>query len=187
MRTAVCVTGLLLTSTMATAQVRECKGIKFPEHVAVRGTDLALNGLGLQRATFLRVDVYVAALYTTTVSQDPDALINTDAPQELIVHFLRSVSVEDVRKEWTRDFTHVAPDRPVSLMQRVATLNTWLSDVKRDERLTFIRHPGEGIQVIVDGVVKGTIPPGVVAMGNPARPLMRIGAGRSAAAAKVGA
>jgi hypothetical protein len=85
-------------------------------------------------------------------------LINSDGRQELIVHFLHGVGVEEVRKEWTRDFVHVVPDRPISLMQRVATLNTWLSHVKSGERLAFIRQPSEGIQVIVGGVVKGTIP-----------------------------
>ena len=157
MRTASAISALLLSLTMAVAQGKECKGVNFPDHVEVAGSDLSLNGLGLQKATFLRADVYVGALYVTATSGDPNALINSDGPQKLILHFLRSVSVEDVRKEWTRDFVHVAPDRPVSLMQRVAMLNTWLSDVKGGERLAFIRQPGEGIQVTVGGVVKGTI------------------------------
>jgi hypothetical protein len=149
---------LLLTLTVAVAHGKECKGVDFPDHVEVGVSYLTLNGLGLQKATFLRVDVYVAALYVTATSSEPNALINLDGPQELIVHFLRNVGVEDVRRQWSRDFAHVAPDRPISLMQRVAMLNAWLSDVNRDERLTFIRQPGEGIQVIVSGVVKGTIP-----------------------------
>jgi hypothetical protein len=158
MRTASAIAGLLLTLAMATAQSKECKGVNFADQVEVGGTNLTLNGLGVQKATFLKVDVYVAALYVTAPSRDPNPLIDSDAPQELILHFLRNVNVGDVRKEWTRDFQHVAPDRPLSLMQRVATLNMWLSDVKGNEQLTFIRQPREGLQVIVDGVVKGTIP-----------------------------
>jgi chalcone isomerase-like protein len=157
-RTASVINCLLLILIAAAAQGKECEGVDFPDHVEVAGTSLTLNGLGLQKATFFRVDVYVAALYVAATSGDPNSLINSDRPQELIVHFLRGVGVEDLRKEWSRDFMHVAPDRPISLMKRVATLNTWLSDVKRDERLTFIRQPGEGIQVIVNGVIKGTIP-----------------------------
>jgi hypothetical protein len=157
-RTAWVINCLLLTLIAAAVQGKECEGVDFPDHVEVGGTSLTLNGLGLQKATFFRVDVYVAALYVTATSSDPNSLINSDRPQELIVHFLRGVGVEDLRKEWSRDFMHVAPDRPISLMKRVATLNAWLSDVKRDERLTFIRQPGEGIQVIVNGVTKGTIP-----------------------------
>jgi len=157
-RTLSAINGLLLTLTMAVAHGKECKSVNFPDHVQVGGSDLTLNGLGLQKATFFRVDVYVAALYVAATSSDPNSLINSDGPQELIVHFLRSVGVEDVRRQFSRDFAHVVPDRPISLMQRVATLNSWLSDVKRNERLTFIRQPGAGVQVIVNGVVKGTIP-----------------------------
>ena len=46
---------------------------------------------------------------------------------------------------------------------------------------------GRGSVIGAGSVVKGTIPPGVVAMGNPARPLTRIGARRSAAASAAGA
>ena len=158
MRTASAITGLLLSLMMEAAQGKACKGINFPDQIEVGGADLTLNGLGVQKATFLKVDVYVGALYVTATSRDPNPLIDSDAPQELVLHFLRNVKVEDVRKEWTRDFVHVAPDRPISLMQRVATLNTWLSDVKANGRLTFIRQPREGIQVIVNGFVKGIIP-----------------------------
>jgi Chalcone isomerase-like len=158
MRTASVITALLLSLVVDTAQAKECKGVNFPDQVEVGGADLTLNGLGVQKATFLKVDVYVAALYVTATSRDPNPLINSDAPQELILHFLRSVDVVDVRKEWTRDFVHVAPDRPISLMQRVATMNTWLSDMSSNEQLAFIRQPGAGIEVIVNGVIKGTIP-----------------------------
>jgi hypothetical protein len=158
MRTASAIAGFVLMLSTTTAPAKVCKGIDFPEHAVVEGTDLTLNGIGLHKATFLRVDVYVGALYVAATSRDADALIDSVSPQELILHFLRSVDVRDVRDQWTKDFVHVVPDRPVSLMRRVATLNTWLSDMKSDQRLTFIRRPGEGLEVIVGGVLKGTIP-----------------------------
>ena len=156
--TASAITGLVLTLSTRTVLAQECKGINFPDHTVVEGTDLTLNGIGLHKATFLRVAVYVGALYVGSTSRDPDTLINSDRPQELVLHFLRSVKAKDVRDQWTKDFVHVVPDRPASLMQRVATLNSWLSDVKSDQRLTFVRQPGEGIKVVVGGVVKGTVP-----------------------------
>jgi hypothetical protein len=150
--------GFALTLSTATAAAKDCRGINFPDHAVVEGTDLTLNGVGLHKATFLRVDVYVGALYVTATSRDPSTLINSDRPQELIVQFVRNVSVNDIRDQWTKDFTHVVPDRPASLMQRVATLNTWLTDMKTGQRMTFVRQPGEGIKVVVGGVLKGTIP-----------------------------
>jgi hypothetical protein len=158
MKTASAMTGMLLTLAMAAAQGKECKGVNFPDHIQVGGTDLTLNGLGMRKATFLRVNVYVGALYVSAASRDPNALIASDGPQELILHFVRSVGVDDLRKAWTEGFERVARDQSVSLLQRVATLNTWMSDVKSGERLTFIRQPHEGIQVIVNGIAKGTIP-----------------------------
>jgi Chalcone isomerase-like len=158
MRRASAIVGFVLALSATTVPAKECKGTNFPDHDDVEGTDLTLNGVGLHKATFLRVDVYVGALYVAAASRDPSTLINSDRPQELILHFLRSVSVSVLRDQWTKDFVHVVPDRPASLMQRVATLNSWLSDVKRGQRLIFIRQPHEGIKLIVDGVAKGTIP-----------------------------
>ncbi len=152
------VAGFLWALCATAAVAKDCRGVHFPDHAFVEGSDLKLNGVGLQKATFLRVDVYLGALYVAATSRDPDALINSDRRQELILHFLRSVNVRDVRDQWTKDFVHVVPDRPASLMQRVAMLDTWLSDMKSDERLTFVREPGEGIKVVVGGVLKGTVP-----------------------------
>jgi len=150
--------GFVLTLSATTALAKNCKGISFADHAFVEGTDLTLNGVGLHKATFLKVDVYLGALYVVATSRDPDTLINSDGPQELIIYFLRSVNVKLVRDQWTKDFVHVVPDRPASLMRRVATLNTWLSDMKSDQRLTFVRQPGEGLEVVVGGVLKGTVP-----------------------------
>jgi hypothetical protein len=158
MKTASAIAGFLLTLCTTTVPSKDCKGINFPDHAVVEGTDLTLNGIGLQKATFLRVDVYVGALYVAETSRDPNALIDSGSPQELILHFLRSVNVREVRDQWTKDFVHVVPDRPASLMQRVATLNTWLSDMKRGQRLTFVRQSGEGLKVVIGGVLKGTVP-----------------------------
>ena len=158
MRKASAIAGFVLTLSATTALAMDCKGINFPDHAFVEGTDLTLNGVGLHKATFLRVDVYVGALYVAATSRDPNTLLNSDRPQELILHFLRNVNVKDVRDQWTKDFVHVVPDRPASLMRRVATLNTWLSDMKSGQRLTFVRQPGEGIKVVIGGVLKGTVP-----------------------------
>src|SRR5262245_6919743 len=41
----------------------ECLAVKVPDSVKTGGADLVLNGLGIRKATFLEVKVYVAALY----------------------------------------------------------------------------------------------------------------------------
>jgi hypothetical protein len=150
--------GLLIVAMLGTAHARECKGIAFPEHLQVSGSDLTLNGLGMRQATFLKVNVYVAALYVAHPSHDPQPLIDPGTPAELILHFVRKVGVGDLRDAWKEGFEKVATDQVSALEARIATLNGWMSKMETGQRLTFTRLPGTGIQVDVNGVVKGTIP-----------------------------
>ena len=41
----------------------ECLKVKVPDSVKAGNTDLVLNGLGIRKATFVKVKVYVAGLY----------------------------------------------------------------------------------------------------------------------------
>jgi long-chain acyl-CoA synthetase len=157
MRHTVFLASLVLLSAFGAADARECKGITFPDHVQVKGTELTLNGLGMRKATILKVNVYVAALYVTHASRDPQPLIDPTTPAELTLHFVRNVGVGDLRNAWKEGFERVAKDQMPALAARVAMLNNWMSDVKTGQRLDFVRLPETGIQVSVNGVPKGTI------------------------------
>jgi hypothetical protein len=148
---------LLLASGVGLAQTRQCKGVDFPEHVQVNGTELTLNGLGIRKATILKVSVYVGALYVPNPTKDAQALIDPSSPAELILHFVRNVGVGDLRNAWSEGFERAAKDQLTLLNARIAMLNSWMSDIKTGQRLVFVRKPGTGVQVSVNGVVKGTI------------------------------
>jgi hypothetical protein len=152
------VTGLFLTLLLATAaadaQEATCRDISFPRHVQVNGSDLTLNGLGVRKATFLKVNVYVAAYYVGLPGHDPKPLIEADGPQQLTLQFVRNVGVDDLRKAFVEGFERV----PASgLGERVARLNGWMTDMKTGQRLTFVRLPHAGVQITVNGVQKGVI------------------------------
>ena len=57
--------------------------------LSVEGNTLVLNGAGL-RSKFV-IDVYVAALYVSTPSQDATALINSQSPRRMRLHLLRTI------------------------------------------------------------------------------------------------
>lgn len=139
------------------AHGKECKGASFPDQAQVNGGNLLLNGLGLRQATMFKVNVYVAALYVAKKSSDPNALLGSSTPSELILHFVRDVDAKDLRKGWSEGFEKNAKNQLPALADRIAMLNGWMADVKSGERLTFIHKPGTGLQVDVNGVVKGTI------------------------------
>jgi len=150
---------LVLAAALGTglAQAKECKGVNFPDKAQVEGSSLTLNGLGLRQATAFKVNVYVAALYVAKAAADPTALLGSNVPSELILQFVRNVGADDLRKGWSEGFEKNSKDQLPALKERIATLNSWMGDVKTGERLTFVRKPGAGLQVDVNGVVKGTI------------------------------
>jgi chalcone isomerase-like protein len=142
---------------MGIAHGKECKGVNFPDQAQVGGGNLALNGLGLRQATAFKVNVYVAALYVAKTSSDANALLGSNTPRELILQFVRNVGADDLRKGWNEGFEKNAKDQLPALKERIAMLNGWMADVKTGERLTFIHKPGTGLQVDVNGAVKGAI------------------------------
>ena len=142
---------------MGLAQGKECKGVNFPDQAQVDGSNLTLNGLGLRQATALKINVYVAALYVAKTSTDSKALLGANTPSELILQFVRNVGADDLRKGWSEGFEKNSNDQLPALKERIAMLNGWMADVKTGERLTFIHKPGTGLQVDMNGTVKGTI------------------------------
>jgi hypothetical protein len=147
----------LLACTAGVAYGAECKGVEFPQHMRLDGRDLTLNGLGIRKATFLKVNVYVAALYVTKPSHDAQALVESTGPDQLTLHFVRNVGVDDLRKAWVEGFARNSEAQVPALKVRISELNGWMSDVKAGQRLTFTRRPGAGVQVDVNGTTKGVI------------------------------
>ena len=79
----------LAAAMSGAAQARECKGVAFPDHLQVGGNDLTLNGLGMRKATFLKVNVYVTSVdmfpavnevYRRFFPKDPPARIFINVP-----------------------------------------------------------------------------------------------------------
>ena len=139
------------------AHGKECKGVNFPDQVQVDGSSLTLNGLGLRQATAFKVNVYVAALYVAKTSADANALLGSNMPSELVLQFVRDVGANDLRKGWDEGFAENSSAQLPALKERIAMLNGWMADMKSGQRLAFIHKPGAGVQVDVNGTVKGTI------------------------------
>jgi chalcone isomerase-like protein len=135
---------------------KECRGIDFPERVQVAGQDLALNGLGVRKATFLKVNVYVAALYVSHPAREGKSLIGSTDPQQLTLQFVRNVSKDQLTDAWREGFEKVAKEQMAALNQRIERLNSWMTDVKTGQRLTFTRT-SNSIDVNVNGADKGSI------------------------------
>jgi hypothetical protein len=141
------------------AQGKECTGVEFPEHVDVHGTSLTLNGLGLRTATIFGLHVYVAAIYVVKPTSDPHAILDSTAPIQLTLHFVRALSAGTLRDAWSEGFAKEgSPQQMAPLQERLARLQSWMTDVKPGQRMTFTRVPEEGLMFAIDGTSKGTLP-----------------------------
>lgn len=157
MKSAPVLLGVLLTGLLGVSEAKSCHGVEFPERQEVNGISLMLNGLGMRKATFLKVNVYVAALYVTHPSRDPGPLLDPRSAALLTLRFVRNVGVDDLRKAWGEGFEKTAKQQLPVLYDRIATLSGWMSDMKTGQALTFTRVPGTGIQVNVAGTNRGVI------------------------------
>jgi hypothetical protein len=149
--------GVVAMAGAGVAHGRECAGVVFPDRQQIQGDTLVLNGLGLRQATFMKVDVYVAALYTARAASDPAAILGSSTPKQLVLHFVRDVGVDDLNEAWNEGFSANAKTQLPALETRVTTLESWMADMNTGERLSFTYEPGAGIEVDVGGDSKGTI------------------------------
>lgn len=153
-----CLLACLATAfCVGAAHGKECKGASFPDQVQSEAGALKLNGLGLRQATILKVNVYVAALYVPQTSTDANAIIKSNAPKELVLHFVRDVGRTDLSKGWDEGFENNAKSQLPALKERIETFKGLMADMKTGQRLRFVSKPGAGVQVDVNGTVKGTI------------------------------
>jgi chalcone isomerase-like protein len=157
MKCAPAVASLIMALSATEAHGKQCEGIFFPNHAQVHGALLTLNGLGLRTASVFRVGVYVAALYLTEPSSDPHRILQSNTPSELVLRFIRRVGAHEIRKSWEQGFARNFPGHPPALEEGLAQLNGWVTDVRPGQRMTFIRIPGTGMQVDINGTVKGMI------------------------------
>ena len=91
----------------------------------------------MRQATLFKVNVYVAALYITRPAADPNALLGTAAPYQLILHFVRNVDASDISKGWVEGFARNAQTQAPGVQERISMLTRWMTDIKSGQRLSF--------------------------------------------------
>ena len=139
------------------ASAATCRDIQFPDSAKVSGTSLVLNGLGIRKATLLRIKVYVAGLYLPKKAADAAAILAANGRWQLVLHFVRDVDASDIRDAFHDGFEKAAGDTLASLEKRIAALNAQVVDLKSGQSLTFTRDPAIGVTVDVNGKGGSTI------------------------------
>ena len=130
--------------------------VKMPDTVTVAGKTLRLNGMGIREATIFAIDVYVAGLYLPEKSQDARKIMDADVPKKLVLTFVRGVDSDDITDAFSDSFKRnkFGPD----IQAQLKKLNSWVTEMKDGQTMSFTYEPGKGLTVVIEGKVKGTIP-----------------------------
>lgn len=122
--------------------------INFDDTTNIEGKNLILNGVGIRKATFLRIKVYYGALYLTEKSHDQNTFLKTTDPKKIVMHFVRDVSKEDLKKTYKLAFLGANKDSYIPMLPMFENFNEQFHDMKKGQRMTFT--------FLVDGVILST-------------------------------
>jgi hypothetical protein len=137
---------------------RELSGVNMPDRAQVAGKSLTLNGMGVRKATFLKVKVYVAGLYLETTSADAAFVIASVQTKRLVLQFVRDVTRDQIVEAWEEGFKKNGGKDLAPLRARIQKLDAWMADFRPRDTLTFTCVPGSGVRVDVRGTLAGMLP-----------------------------
>ena len=150
------IAALLLTLLFSIpALSAEKAGVILADTDMVGSQTLLLNGIAL-REKFV-FDVYVAGLYLVEKSTDPEAILKSDAPRMMVMHFVRDVDAKAINKAWFEGLDDNTKNVTPELKDKFDQLAAMTTDIKEGEIMGFTYDPVSGTAVMVAGQPKGSI------------------------------
>src|SRR5215471_10794276 len=126
------------------ALAAELAGATLPDTLKAGEKTLKLNGLGLRKKAVFKV--YVGGLYLESPSKDAGAILTSDQPKAIRMHFLRDLTKAQLVEAFQEGFDANVKDGA----SQKATFERMLAvipDVKKGSTLTFTYLPGKGTTV----------------------------------------
>ena len=139
-----------------TASALTVDSINFDDTVNVAGKELVINGVGIRKATFLKIKVYYGALYLAQKAISPAAFLGTKDSKQIVMHFVRDVSVTDLKKTYKEAFEAANKETFKIMLPTLETFNANLSDIKKGERMIITFLP-EGASLTFVGKTFPTV------------------------------
>ena len=134
----------------------EVSGVTIEDTTTVGSQKLVLNGAGLRKKFFVKV--YVGALYLPAKQGNAAAILAADAPRRMVMHFVYSVSKDQMCDAWDEGLEANTPNASAEVKGAFKTLCSMMEAIPKGNRLVLTYVPGTGTTVEVNGKAKGTIP-----------------------------
>jgi hypothetical protein len=129
----------------------------MPGSAQVAGQSLVLKGIGLRTYSVLAVHIYVAALYLVAPSHDADAILASNQPKMLLMHFVHDVPAEKIRNTWSHGLQANCIAPCVLNRAEEAKFLALLPAINAGETVALLFSDGR-MQAYFDGKLAGTVP-----------------------------
>lgn len=154
---------LLLASLLAAAPLpspadtgRTKNGVTMPETIDIEGKTLHLNGMALRKKFIIKV--YVAGLYLSAKSANPQEILDADAPRQMLMHFISGHGTKSkICGAWNDGLEDNTPGASAELKQQFTDLCGMMVDIKDGESLVITYMPETGTRVEIAGTERGVI------------------------------
>lgn len=153
----------LLAAAAATgAQARTLEGQNFDEQVALGGSTLQLNGVGLRQVSWFKG--YAAGLYLTRKAGTPAEAIGAPGPKRLEIRMLVDVDTIEFSKSFIRGIRRNTPAAQLpALAERMQKFDDQIraiGKVKTSDAIDLDFLPGRGLVLLLNGKPRGEPIPG---------------------------
>jgi hypothetical protein len=153
MRKLILATALTLTALSVSAA--NVGGVNLEDQVTVGSQKLVLNGAALRKKFVIKV--YAGGLYLPAKQSNAATVIATDQPRRMVMHFLYSVTKAQMAEAWQEGLADNTPNASAEVKTAFKTLQGWMEDVPKGNRIVVTYAPGTGTTVEVNGKNKGTL------------------------------
>jgi len=150
---------ILLLCVATQSYALDMAGVKLDDRVQLDTHQLVLSGAGIRTKYFFKV--YVGALYLGEKMHTSTAILADSGAKRMSFHLLREVSGKQMLDAINEAIppNHSAEEMKVLgvRMTEFSRMFASVSEVKKDDVITFDYLPGIGTRVTVGGVDKGRI------------------------------
>lgn len=155
------VTFTLLSAIALSSQAMKVANIDLSDEIAATNDtpSLKLNGAAL-RELYLLIETYVGALYLESPSNDPQIIINSQQHKRMEFHVLmKKVSARRLSNALHEALLlNISKQEHKQLQPAIDTMLSFFEgNLRSGDKVVFQYLPGQGTQVQIGNVLKGTI------------------------------
>ena len=138
---------LALLALPVQAAALTLEGIAVPERLEFGDVALTLNGAGVRKKMFIKA--YVACLYLTAPSEDPEYVLAAEEPQTITLHIISGlVTSARMAKAAARDMRKVYGPLESIQPQVDLFMDLFEEEVNKGDVFKLIYLPGTGTRVV---------------------------------------